>query len=383
MDKIGEAPALRASVCVCRMPKEAMSIWRAKLQILRAHTLPEALVDAMELSDALRVMIDDEAYACVTREEALGLLLALEAEGALSLDGPDDSSALSELRELVTRLDAHLAQDPGLHNVVGDQRAWESDPDHYDFVTAASDLGVLKRFERDLYLRHLEPHLAALPQGAHLLDAGCGPVRFVTPMLERGFKLHLVDASKEALHRALRHGLDSGGHAESLDGHVADVARLVRLADESFDAVLSMEVICYRGDPLQALNALTRVTRRGGLVMLSVEGLYGAMMVTEGASPEELGEALTTREVSVERDVHVTYYTEETLRTLLVAAGLEPLEIVGCHYVPEGPFAQSVDVARLDDDDHRAEIFALEAQCSKDPVLRPLARAWIAIGRRQ
>ena len=58
-----------------------------------ALDLITASADISHAEAVLRVMIDDEAYACVTREEALGLLLALEAEGALSLDGPDDSSA--------------------------------------------------------------------------------------------------------------------------------------------------------------------------------------------------------------------------------------------------------------------------------------------------
>jgi hypothetical protein len=115
--------------------------------------------------------------------------------------------------------------------------------------------------------------------------------------------------------------------------------------------------------------------------MLSVEGLYGALMVTEGADPTELNAALQAGEVSIPRDVHVTYYTAETLRTLMVEAGLEPVAIEGCHYVPEGPFHQSVDLERLEDQAHREAIFQLEATCAADPALRPLARAWLAVGR--
>ena len=265
---------------------------------------------------------------------------------------------------------------------MGDQRAWSDDPEHYDFVEAASDLGRLKRFERDLYLAHLAPFLDSLPQGARVLDAGCGPGRFVSPMLGRGFRLHLVDAAPDALHRALAHGLDSGGTADTLDGHVADVDALDTIEDGTFDAVLSLEVLCYRGDPLATLRELTRVTQPGGLVMLSVEGLYGALMVTEGAAPSEVEDALTARQVSIPRDVHVTYYTEDSVRGLLREAGLDPVQVTGCHYVPEGPFGRTLDVERLDDEAHRRELLSLEATCAADPVLQPLARAWLAIGRR-
>jgi SAM-dependent methyltransferase len=360
-----------------------MSIWRATLRISDPNALPSDIADGDELSTVVTAMMQNVAGPWSTREEVLLAVLAMERDGVVALEGPDDSGTLAEVRALVDRLDAHLAIDPGLSNVIGDHRAWADDPDHYDFVDADTELGLLKRFERDLYLRHLAPYLDSLPEGARLLDAGCGPGRFVAPMLQRGLRVHLVDAAQDALHRALSHGLSSGGNAETLDGHVADVDRLDAFEDGTFDAVLSIEVICYRGDPLAALRELTRVTKPGGLVMVSVEGLYGALMVTEGAAPAELEAALKDEQVSIPRDVHVAYYTADTLRALLVEAGLEPVTVVGCHYVPEGPFHQSVDVTLLEDDAHRDAIFSLEATCAADPSLQPLARAWLAVGRRR
>jgi SAM-dependent methyltransferase len=360
-----------------------MSIWQATLRIAVTEAVPASVSDGARLSDALTAMVGDPSSPWATREEALGALLAMERDGAVRIEGADDSDALAELCALVDQLDATLATDPGLHNVVGDHRAWSEDPEHYDFVEAATDLGRLKRFERDLYLSHLAPYLDALPEGARILDAGCGPGRFVSHMLRRGFSVHLVDAAPDALHRALAHGLDAGGGADTLDGHVADVDALDAFEDGTFDAVLSMEVICYQGDPLRALRELARVTKPGGVIMLSVEGLYGALMTTEGASPGELGAALSDEKISISRDVHVTYYTAESLTTLLREAGLEPVLVTGCHYVPEGPFGRTVDVAQLDDEAHRREILSLEATCAANPVLRPLARAWLAVGRRR
>ena len=332
---------------------------------------------------AVAAMLADPDSECASAEEALSALFALERQGAITLTGPDESAALSEVRRLIDALDACLEADPGLNNVVGDHRAWSEDPEHYDFVEDPGELGLLKRFERDLYLRHLTPHLDSLAAGAYVLDAGCGPGRFVQPLLARGLRLHLVDAAKDALHRALAHGLDAGGNAQTLDGHVADIDRLDAFDDGTFDAVLSMEVICYRGDPLGALRELARVTKPGGLVMLSVEGLYGALMVSEGASPEEIEGALKASQVSLPRDVHVTYYTAERLHTLLVSAGLDPIAIEGCHYVPEGPFGRALDIRALEDPTHREAIFSLEATCAADPALAPMARAWVAVGRRR
>ncbi len=117
-------------------------------------------------------------------------------------------------------------------------------------------------------------------------------------------------------------------------------------------------------------------------MILSVEGLYGALLAANTATPGRVHEALTTGRFVVPRDVHVTYYTAESLHELLAEAGLEPALVTGCHYVPEGPLDAVVDVTRLDDEAHRLEILALESACADDPVLRPLARAWLAVGKR-
>ena len=359
-----------------------MSIWRATLRLEDGCGLPLSIEDGTTVMAVVRQMVADPLVEAESTEGALSALLAWEREGALSLEGPEDSPSLAEVRALVDALDRHLEADPGLHNVVGDHRAWSEDPEHYDFVTAESDLGRLKRFERDLYLSHLDSHLRALPKGAYVLDAGCGPGRFVAPLLARGMRLHLVDANKDALHRALAHGLEAGASKNALDGHVADIDSLEAIEDETFDAVLSIEVICYRGDPARALAELTRVTRSGGLVMLSVEGLYGALIAHEGPTPAQIEGALSASRFSATRDVHVTYYTADTLRAMMVEVGLEPLLITGCHYVPEGPFGHALDLARLDEPSHREAILSLEATCAADPSLAPMARAWIAVGRR-
>lgn len=358
-----------------------MSIWKATLHVIGPGA-PSGLTDGAPVSAALDAMVGGEGSEWTTREEALSALLALERDGVLRIEGPDDSGDLAALRDLISQLSDRLEGDPGLHNVVGDHRAWADDPEHYDFVEAANDLGRLKRFERDLYLSHLAPFLDGLPEGARILDAGCGPGRFVSHLLRRGFRVHLVDATADALNRALSHGLEAGGTNDTLDGHVASIDTLDTFDDGTFDATLAMEVICYHSDPTAALRELVRITRPGGLVVVAVEGLYGALMATNTATPSRVHEALNTGQFSVPQDVHVTYFTAESLHELLTEVGLEPALLTGCHYVPEGPLDAVMDATRLDDEAHRQEVLALESACADDPVLRPLARAWLAVGRR-
>ena len=63
---------------------------------------------------------------------------------------------------------------------------------------------------------------------------------------------------------------------------LGDVSRLGALGDvlprAGLDAALAIEVLCYVEDPLSALRELARVTRPGGWIAVSVEGLYGALL---------------------------------------------------------------------------------------------------------
>lgn len=71
-------------------------------------------------------------------------------------------------------------------NDVGTLAFYEKHAEEYAKSTAGLDL-------RELY----EPFLKELPNGAHILDAGCGSGRDTKAFLERGYRVTAIDASPE------------------------------------------------------------------------------------------------------------------------------------------------------------------------------------------
>lgn len=100
----------------------------------------------------------------------------------------------------------------------------------------------------------------ALPAGARLLDAGCGSGRTLDELLRYG-DVSGVDVSPDAV-RCSR----DRGHRD------VRVARIEQLdfADGAFDVVTCMDVIEHTPDDVRSLRELRRVTRPGGVVVLTV-----------------------------------------------------------------------------------------------------------------
>ncbi len=100
----------------------------------------------------------------------------------------------------------------------------------------------------------------ALPPGAHVLDAGCGSGRELDELARRG-RVAGVDVSDACVARAR-----SRGHA---DVHRAAIEQLP-FADATFDLVTCLDVIEHTPDDRATLAELRRVTRPGGLLVVTV-----------------------------------------------------------------------------------------------------------------
>lgn len=132
-----------------------------------------------------------------------------------------------------------------------------------------------------------------------LLEVGAGRGGFVRVALRRGW---IVDASEIS-----RTGLESlrGTGATVFAGDMSEA----RYPDGRFDLVVSIEVLEHLPEPARHLRELHRVTRPGGLLLLTTPN-FG------GLSRRWLG--LRWRVVSPE---HVGYFDPSTLHSALRAAG--------------------------------------------------------------
>ncbi|MDX6685112.1 MAG: hypothetical protein QOF26_3080 [Baekduia sp.] len=110
--------------------------------------------------------------------------------------------------------------------------------------------------------RVLRAELERLPlePDARLLDAGCGSGRTLDDLARYG-RVSGVDLSPEAVAAARRRGHD--------DVRVARVEELP-FADATFDVVTCLDVVEHTPDDRATLAELRRVTRPGGLMVVTV-----------------------------------------------------------------------------------------------------------------
>jgi len=102
--------------------------------------------------------------------------------------------------------------------------------------------------------------LAGLPSYTRVLDAGCGTGRTMVELAGLG-AVSGVDPSSDAVRFCRARGLD--------DVHQAGLEALP-FANSAFDLVLACDVLEHVEDDLGALQELRRVTRTGGVLIVTV-----------------------------------------------------------------------------------------------------------------
>lgn len=127
-------------------------------------------------------------------------------------------------------------------------------PVRLDYITAQ----IAAEFDRDL--GDARPF-----SGLRLLDIGCGGGLLCEPMARLGATVVGVDAGGSNIPVAQAHALQSG---LEIDYRHATAEALAE-AGETFDVVLSMEVIEHVADPLGFLTACKRLLKPGGLHLCS------------------------------------------------------------------------------------------------------------------
>ena len=276
--------------------------------------------------------------------------------------------------------DRALRTEPGLHNVLGIEAAFEEAPLEVDYIDPASPYHTIKALSTSIYRELVTPWLDALDPGARVLDAGCGIGRFTLMLAERFDGVVAFDPSPSSLDACSRH-LDDGGF-DGVALHWGDLTLLDDWPAGSFDAVLAAELICYTADPARALERLCRVLRPGGRIFLSVEGRPGALVLQDHDDPLALVEALRGSPMVREADRFVHCFEEGELESMLKRAGLRDVEVRGSHYFGEGPFWHSIDDSRLTDRAYVDRILRAERTCRTDPAIAPWARVFTAAGKK-
>jgi ubiquinone/menaquinone biosynthesis C-methylase UbiE len=104
-----------------------------------------------------------------------------------------------------------------------------------------------------------------VPEGARVLEVGCGAGLMAIELLQQGYRVTATDAVPEMLDLTRRNAA-AVGIAERLDSQPADVQNL-RFDDQTFDVVVALGVLPWVEDPARAVREMSRVLKSGGHVV--------------------------------------------------------------------------------------------------------------------
>ena len=247
--------------------------------------------------------------------------------------------------------------------------------------------GVLELARTQILLeRYLQPPPSVI------VDVGGGPGRYAVWLAELGHDVHLVDPVPLHIEQARTAARERRVTLASAE--VGD-ARVLRLPDESADAVLVMGPLYHlpeRDDRVKALAEARRVCREGGVVIVAAISRFASML--DGLLNEYLEDPVFAKIAAADlRDgthrnptgdpayfTTAYFHRPEELAVELAAAGLAHEATLAV----EGPGWLLSDVeARLSDDRRRSVLMAALASLEAEPALIGASAHLLAVARRR
>lgn len=176
--------------------------------------------------------------------------------------------------------------------------------DHYSTTYTREDYLspiTIKRYHE--ILNKLESYR----QTGNLLDIGCGVGYFLEVAKERGWKVYGTEYTDESMNINKAKGFNM--HQGKLNA--------ANYAPEFFDVITSFEVIEHINNPIEEVNNISQILRKGGAFYCTTPNFNSLLRAQLGnnwnviAYPE-----------------HLSYYTPKSIDILLSKAGFKKLEIV-------------------------------------------------------
>jgi ubiquinone/menaquinone biosynthesis C-methylase UbiE len=171
------------------------------------------------------------------------------SDSQVERNGPSDSGHAQGSQEHVT---AHF----------------DSDAPYWDGVYRGEDLQGRIYQQRQAVV--LEDVLAArLPDGASVLEIGCGAGHLTAALAERGLHVDAVDVS-QAMLDATADRIQQAGLAGQVAVAIAD-AHALPFESSRFELVVAVGVIPWLHSPSDSLEEMARVLRPGGQLILTAD----------------------------------------------------------------------------------------------------------------
>ena len=213
-------------------------------------------------------------------------------------------------------------------------------------------------------LKLLESQIGQLIPGEfrplEIVDLGGGTGGLAALLASQGHEVMVIDPSPDALASLDRRTTDAGlsGRIRGVQGDAGDLVRLV--GDHAVDVVVCHRVLEVVDSPPEALDAMSRVLRRGGVLSLLVSQRHAAVLAQAIAGHISQARRTFADRRRFDHD-HVIGLVQDAGFTVLASHGI-------------GAIADHVPESLLDSDvSAYTELTGLESDVSQDPAFRAVA----------
>jgi S-adenosylmethionine-dependent methyltransferase len=227
-----------------------------------------------------------------------------------------------------------------------------------------AELRSRRSVSQSFLLSLLESQLRSLIPGEaralEVIDVGGGTGGLAATLAGQGHTVTVIDPSPDALASLGRRTAEANlcGRVHGIQGDAADLIELV--GERAADVVVCHDVLEVVDSPSEALQAMGRVLRPGGVLSLLVSQ-RNAVVVSQALT----GHIAQARRTFADR----SRLDHDQVLDLVRDAGFTVLASHGI-----GAIADHVSESLLDNDSRAyAELRALEADISTDPAFRALA----------
>jgi 2-polyprenyl-3-methyl-5-hydroxy-6-metoxy-1,4-benzoquinol methylase len=172
---------------------------------------------------------------------------------------------------------------------------------------------------RPLYLSGVLQALRDLPQGANILDVGCGGGDFSVGLAEAGFTVFGSDLSESGIAKSQERGIGTFKLSSIYDPLAAPFGL------DQFDAIVCIEVIEHLYSPATFAARSMEALKPGGVVAISTP-YWGYLKNIVLAVTNRTDRALT----AWWEGGHIKHFSRKTLTQLMLGAGFEVVSFKGC-----------------------------------------------------
>lgn len=147
-------------------------------------------------------------------------------------------------------------------------------PDEYYGEPGVKFQPLVEGLVRAVGARHVAFVTAGIPDGARILDVGCGRGVILGALADRGYEVHGIEISEEA----------ASGADPRASVRIASTVAAADYPEAYFDQVIIWHVFEHLADPRGTLDAVHRILKPGGRLIVAVPNFSSLQARLSGAA---------------------------------------------------------------------------------------------------